>query len=152
MAVRLIRETNMGFRQVVEAPSQIINGTSGVLSWLSVLWRKIGQVEEWIEIGGSGGEPAFENSWANLGGAYETVAFYKDPFGRVHLKGALDTGTSGTTAFTLPVGYRPAATIRVSTASTGNHYTEITSAGEVQPQRSGSAAAYLDGASFRAEQ
>ena len=46
----------------------------------------------------------YENSWAD-----NTVvaSFYKDPFGIVRLKGNIDTGTSGTVAFTLPEGYRP---------------------------------------------
>jgi hypothetical protein len=118
--------------------------------WLGIVARKLLNIEDWHEIGGTN-EPTFENSWANLGGAYETAAFYKDPFGRVHIKGAVDTGSSGTTAFTLPEGYRPLATLRLPSYSTGNAYVEITSAGLVQPQRSGAAANYL-GVSFRAEQ
>lgn len=142
------------FRQIFPRPNWLkdqMNGPTELLAnWLLRAWNTIGQVQEWIEIGESNA-PAFENSWANVGGSYETAAFYRDPFGRVHIKGAVDTGTSGTTAFTLPEGYRPAATLRLACYSTGNAYVEITSAGLVQPQRSGSAANYL-GISFRAEQ
>jgi hypothetical protein len=57
---------------------------------------------------GSAGNPAFETGCTNLGGHYETAAFFKDRQGIVHLKGAITcTGTSQT-AFFLPPGYRPA--------------------------------------------
>ncbi len=38
---------------------------------------------------------------------YNTVAFYKDPFGVVHLKGTFKLG-GDSIAFELPAGYRPA--------------------------------------------
>ncbi len=55
---------------------------------------------------GAPGEPAFQNGWGNVGGE-TTVAFKKDPFGNVVLRGTVGGGTQGTTVFTLPVGYRP---------------------------------------------
>jgi hypothetical protein len=62
--------------------------------------------EAWHEIGAAG-QPAFQNSWINEDPTGEvTAAFYKDPFGVVHLKG-LVTGGSNATIFTLPAGYRP---------------------------------------------
>lgn len=119
-----------------------LNGPTKLISdWLLKAWNIIGQVEEWHEIGNSG-EPAFENSWDNTGGVYETAAFYKDPFGRVHIKGRIDTGSAGTTAFTLPANYRPAATINVDGIT-------ITNAGLIQP---GTTPDYLDNVSFRTEQ
>jgi hypothetical protein len=48
------------------------------------------------------------NGWVNVGG-YATAGYMKDPLGFVHLKGVIGTGASGTTAFTLPAGYRPGA-------------------------------------------
>ena len=138
----------MSFRQLY-SPIPNVKEFIPFLDWFSRVWNILGQVEEWLEIGGSGGEPAFENSWANVGGSNETAAFYKDPFQRVHLKGAIDTGTAGTTAFTLPENYRPSATIRIASNTGGSNYIEITSAGLVQPQ---APTAYLDGVSFRAEQ
>lgn len=65
-----------------------------------------GAVEAWREVG-TPGQPAFANSWVNSGGGAPTVAFYKDPYGVVRLKGWLKNGTIGTSAFTLPAGYRP---------------------------------------------
>jgi hypothetical protein len=48
------------------------------------------------------------NSWSGQ------VYYWKDPFGIVHLfcAGPLIRTSSGTTVFTLPVGYRPAAFTR----------------------------------------
>lgn len=64
--------------------------------------------EAWHEIGASG-NPTFASNWTNADPPDEqTAAFYKDPFGVVHLKGIV-TATSGAGAviFTLPIGYRP---------------------------------------------
>lgn len=66
--------------------------------------------EEWREVGGTG-NPAFLGTWVNYGAGHETAAFYKDPLGRVHLKGLIKFGTISTTAFTLPEGYRPFSTL-----------------------------------------
>lgn len=75
--------------------------------------------EEWREVGASG-QPAFANSWVNFGAGHETAAFYKDACGRVHLKGNIKSGTAvNTTAFTLPEGYRPAATLDFAVPSNG---------------------------------
>lgn len=62
---------------------------------------------------GAAGEPAFQNSWVNFGGIYATLAFRKDPFGKVKLRGTIKGGVNGTAVFTLPVGYRPPADIAV---------------------------------------
>lgn len=64
-------------------------------------------IESWHEVGQTG-EPAFQNGWQNLGDSRTaTAAFYKDPWGVVHLKGTVKSGTNGTTIFTLPCGYGP---------------------------------------------
>jgi hypothetical protein len=63
--------------------------------------------EAWHEVGTSG-EPSFENGWNNSGGSLETVAFYKDREGVVHLKGGA-TGSNNMAIFSLPAGYRPAS-------------------------------------------
>jgi hypothetical protein len=63
--------------------------------------------EGWHEVG-MPGEPAFQGEWHNAPGFIETVAFYKDQEGVVHLKGTAVPGTSPT-VFQLPSGYRPAA-------------------------------------------
>ncbi len=63
--------------------------------------------EAWHEVG-TPGEPLFQNGWNNSGGSLETVAFYKDREGVVHLKGGA-TGSNTMFIFQLPAGYRPAS-------------------------------------------
>jgi hypothetical protein len=67
---------------------------------------------------GTAGEPGFGDAcWVNLAGGFNTVAFYKDPTGVVHLRGVVMNSCPFTVAlplgigpvFTLPVGYRPPA-------------------------------------------
>lgn len=77
----------------------------------------LSNVEDWHEVGSGGGEPAFENGWVNYGSVEATAAFYKDPWGRVHIKGLVKTGTINTTIFTLPVDYRPPANLIFNTQS-----------------------------------
>jgi hypothetical protein len=47
------------------------------------------------------------NSWANSAG-WQPAAYFKDTNGIVHLRGGITGGTTGTTAFFLGVGFRPA--------------------------------------------
>jgi hypothetical protein len=76
-------------------------------------------VPEPFHIVGNTGEPAFQNGWTNFGVGVSTGGFYIDPASVVHLKGILNGGTSGTTAFTLPVGYRPSAILVAPGAAGG---------------------------------
>jgi hypothetical protein len=62
---------------------------------------------------GAGGEPGFQNGCTNATSGvaaqeYESVGFYKDKLGVVHLMGLLQCPTTGSAAFQLPAGYRPA--------------------------------------------
>lgn len=112
-------------------------------------------IESWHAVGGAG-EPAFANSWVNNGSPYDAASFKKMPDGTVRLKGAVKSGTASTTIFTLPVGYRPAATVGPAAANfTGAAYSDaailITSAGLVQHQSGSNALVWLDGISFMAE-
>jgi hypothetical protein len=83
-------------------------------------------MDPWHVVGGVGGEPPFTNNWSSyLGGApqYPPVAFRKNPLGVVQLRGVLLAGTAqtanaGTTAFTLPVGYRPVYRMLFDTTET----------------------------------
>lgn len=52
--------------------------------------------------------PTLAGTWANLGAGQPDVTYWKDPFGMVHLEGAVTSGGADT-IFTLPTGYRPAA-------------------------------------------
>lgn len=94
----------------------------------------------------------FTNSWANAGGAYLSAGYYKDPFGRVHLQGRVSGGTSGQSAFTLPVGYRPKGTIsfRVEDSGTSADVTINTSGEVICTSGGGTPAVHLDSVSFRA--
>lgn len=51
----------------------------------------------------------FENSWEDYGSGFAPCAFRKIG-DEVYLKGLMKLGTVGASAFTLPVGYRPAET------------------------------------------
>ena len=65
--------------------------------------------EAWHELGAAG-EPVFLNTWRNSAGSAETVAFYKDHEGIVHLRGQAEKGDpTKPDVFTLPPGYRPAS-------------------------------------------
>lgn len=77
--------------------------------------------EPWHEVGAPG-EPTLVSDCMNRGGSSNTVAFYRDPLGVVHLKGQVaPTPTAALPAstvasllntngfFRLPAGYRPAA-------------------------------------------
>jgi hypothetical protein len=63
--------------------------------------------EPWHQVGAPS-EPTFQNSWSNQGEG-QTVAYYKDQLGVVHLRGVAKGGTPTKTIFTLPPGFRPAA-------------------------------------------
>jgi hypothetical protein len=54
----------------------------------------------------------FQNSWSDAGYPSPLCSYYKDPFGTVWLQGgAIHSGNSTATIFTLPSGYRPASTL-----------------------------------------
>jgi hypothetical protein len=78
--------------------------------------------EAWHEVGAPG-EPGFQNGWHDPAPASvtpETVAFYKDREGVVHLKGTAFPGTEKV-VFQLPSGYRPASgrSVRVAAGCKG---------------------------------
>lgn len=70
----------------------------------------------WHEVGAVG-EPAFLNSWVNLGGGFQNAGYMRDAAGFVHLKGLVRAGAIPNTIFTLPVGFRPASWEIAATAS-----------------------------------
>jgi len=74
-----------------------------------------------IEVVESTQAPAFQNAWQNQAGE-QAAGFYKDR-GRVYFRGVVEAGTSAV-IFTLPVGYRPPASVRLPvTAFVGGGYT-----------------------------
>jgi hypothetical protein len=120
--------------------------------------------EAWHDVGASG-QPPLLNSWANTTGTVrgETVSFYKDHEGVVHLRGEVISGSG--TIFELPAGFRPASGtfIRVPVACVGGTDCEkgassipivgsnfpVANEGEVQPPP-GATNVWLDGVTFRA--
>ena len=57
-----------------------------------------------LTVGGTG--VGFKNSWVNYSGSDTPARYWLDPFGMVHIEGAVMSGTSGI-VFTLPSGYIP---------------------------------------------
>lgn len=79
------------------------------------------------------------NAWVNYNaGSHSNAGYYKGTDGHVHLKGLIKSGTitAGTTIMTLPVGYRPAKDIFVSTMdNSGFASLTITATGNVNIDR-----------------
>lgn len=125
-------------RKLSPPPSKIMFGTildktfSNSYQWITWLFdlHKYVKIEAWHEVGASG-EPAFQNSWANVGGSNdETLGYRLEGNRKLHLKGYIDSGTTtdGTVIFTLPSDYRPIKEIRTPTSYTqggAEHFCEV---------------------------
>jgi hypothetical protein len=125
-----------------------LSGISFEADASSVAWGGAASVEDWIDVDTGVG---FQNSWVNYGGGLAPAAYYKDPFGRVHIRGLVKNGTAGTVMFTLPVGYRPtyrAAVATVANSAIAMIYVEPN--GDMGASFGSNAWCYLDGLSFRA--
>jgi hypothetical protein len=73
----------------------------------------------------------FQNGWVNFGGAYQT-AQYRKVGDVVQVRGVIKSGTVGSIAFTLPVGFRPPAKLQIGQESNQVHsYVEVDTAGQV---------------------
>jgi len=68
---------------------------------------------------------SFTNSWVDYGSSYDTAAYRINPDGDIELKGVIKDGTAGQSAFTLPVGYRPAAHLVFATDNNGGYASVI---------------------------
>lgn len=95
----------------------------------------------------------YANSWVDFGTPYIAAGYYKDALGFVHLRGLSKDGTPGATMFTLPTGYRPAATVFQSNITNGTVASAIliSSAGAVSCNSGGNGSISLDGIIFYAE-
>lgn len=90
-----------------------------------------------VQVGSGGSAPAFQNGWSSLAG-WAPIAFWKDAHGHVHLRGVATGGTGGTTAFTLPAGFRPANKELFAAAAFGAAASvTVLADGEVQPSSGG---------------
>jgi hypothetical protein len=99
--------------------------------------------------------PTFVNSWANLGGGFDTAHFChvsgsSPP--RVRLRGHVTGGLVSTTVFTLPVGFRPPANVTAIVPSSGGTLSVmlIDSAGAVSFTALGGASVGLHNVEFAA--
>ena len=97
--------------------------------------------------------PTLLNSWVNFGAPFNSVGYYKDPFGIVHLRGMLKSGVAGSTMFNLPVGYRPQAQ-EVFPSISGNTIgrVDVATFGDVIMTFGASSFISLDGMTFKAYQ
>lgn len=97
--------------------------------------------------------PTFANAWVNYDAAvYHAAGYFKDPFGVVHLRGVLKTGTLGLKAFTLPAGFRPTLSSIFACASNDAYGTCYVNAnGDVIPFNGSNVTFSLDGISFRTD-
>jgi len=101
---------------------------------------------DWIAV------TTFTNSWLNFASGNPIASYYKDSLGIVHLQGVIKSGTSGTSAFTLPAGYRPLLNqILTSTANGAFGTLEVGPDGTVKPNGS-NVYISLNGITFKAEQ
>jgi hypothetical protein len=110
--------------------------------------------EGYTEVGATGA-PAFQNGWTNYLSGYNTAAFFKDPFGVVHLKGLIQSGkTIPTVAFQLPAGYLPAGRCLFAASTNPNTIgrIDVDVDGSVWVMAGSPGWISLDGLSFRAAQ
>jgi hypothetical protein len=113
---------------------------------------------KWVVVRSGGFEaetaPTLTNAWTNLNaGQFTSAGFFKDSDGMVNLQGALaTTGASGSSAFTLPAGYRPAKTVTIPIAAPIGltAFVQIDTAGLVMPNYgAGATFVSLDSVQFR---
>lgn len=117
----------------------------------SVTAAKIEAQQGWVT-------PALGSSWVNYANGWSTVGYMKDSLGFVQFKGLMQNGQSGgATVFTLPVGYRPLATIMfIVPAASGAARIDVNTNGTVfvNTYHAGGNNGYvsLNNVSFKAEQ
>lgn len=94
--------------------------------------------------------PTLAGTWVNFGAGQANSGYWKDGEGVVHLMGHVKDGTIGTTIFTLPVGYRPNASVQFPCVSNGAFGAiSINSSGVVTAQAGNTAGVGLDGITFK---
>lgn len=91
----------------------------------------------------------FAGTWVNQGAGFPEAKYWQDDMGNTRLQGNIKSGTIGTVAFTLPVGYRPATTRRFAVVSNGAFgELEVQTDGDVIPISGNTASVNLDGVCF----
>jgi hypothetical protein len=108
-------------------------------AWFPESWRLVGTTNQ----------PAFQNSWVNFGAPFTSAAFRKERGGIVRLRGVVKSGVATTVIWTLPITYRPPATLMFGVHGSGSEgRVDVTAAGAVQQQVGGNAYISLDGIAF----
>jgi len=94
--------------------------------------------------------PMLLNGWENYNNGTAPVGFYLDKFKRVHLRGMIKGGTSGSQAFSLPVACRPSYFRIIGTIGGGTTASvQVTTTGQVF-LTGNTTGITLDGVSFEA--
>lgn len=113
----------------------VVNATGATLPTVTVSPSSPARIaalapeEPWIQ-------PTLTNSWVNLAG-YQPFQ-YRRVGNRVLIRGSISSGTAGSAAFTLPVGYRPPVNSGyiASNGTTGASFVSVNAAGTVIPSAS----------------
>lgn len=95
----------------------------------------------------------FQNGWVDFGAPFPLTRFFKDLSGVVHLTGMVKNGTLNSTAFTMPVGYRPSGTLRFAALDgvAGPAFIDIQTSGIVQVRFGSSNVSFSIFCVYRAE-
>lgn len=92
----------------------------------------------------------YQNGWVDFGSFLETVSYIKRD-GRVYLRGGAKNGTVGTgiAVFTLPAGFRPAASL-VFAVTSNNAFgiIQVAASGIVSVESGNNASVFFDGINF----
>ena len=93
--------------------------------------------------------PTLTNSWVAFGGSKQGPRFRRSLLGEVTLEGAVKSGSTSASIFTLPAGYLPAADLDFCCwCSTGAYVLTITAAGLVIPTAASATETSISGVRF----
>jgi hypothetical protein len=141
--------SNGGLGRVDVTTAGAVAPNAGSTVWFSlsgIHFRAADGYEPWTA-------PTLLNSWLNFGAPYCNAGYWKDGFGRVHLKGLVKSGTIPADVFVLPAGYRPGTQLVFSCVSmNASNRVDVLANGSVNIQSGNNGWASLDGIIFRAEQ
>lgn len=136
----------------IEPPQQSIqlvkdNPTSDNLwkNWLFSLFTYAGIVNENFLTVEDWNTATLIVPWVVAAG--RTVQYYIDPYGRVHIRGAVTGGTGD--IFTLPTGYRPDQDVYFCCYQSGAAEVRVNTSGVVSLTTAGTGGLTLDQISFR---
>jgi len=132
-------------QQIYETDTNLVYVYSGS-AWVKVLQQKSTTTTGWTNA-------TYTNSWVSYGSTFSPARYIKDDLGVVHLDGLIMNGTIGTSAFTLPAGFRPAYQQIYAALCNPNAIgrLDILTNGQVQPAAGSNVSFSLAGVTFLAE-